>query len=55
MFKEHDLDSITFVWGSTLAAIAVSLSEFEQYVRIISLLLAIAYTATQLIKLLRNK
>ena len=55
MFTERDLDNITFVWGGTIAAIAVSLSEFEQYVRIISLLLAIAYTATQLIKLLRNK
>ena len=42
------------VWGANLAAIAVSLSDFEQCIRILSLLLAIFYTSSQIYQLFRK-
>lgn len=48
-----DLKEITSVLAVNLSAIAVSLSEIEQTVRILAGIVAIAYTAVKIYKLIK--
>ena len=50
----EDLKEIGSVLGVNFAAIALSLSEIEQTVRIVGGIIAIVYTLAQIYKLLRK-
>jgi len=55
MLHNRHIDGIIQVGFANLTALAISLSNFEAWLRILSLITAIIYSSIMIVKTLRNK